>query len=48
MCRYLDGFSPQHDEALRTLHQESGKFVAQDSLDLVGLLDLDTDADGIH
>ncbi len=25
---HLDGFPPQHDEALRTLHQESGKLVA--------------------
>lgn len=25
---YLDGLPPQHDEALRTLHQESGELVA--------------------
>jgi hypothetical protein len=45
---HLDGFSPQHDEALRTLHQESGELVAQDAFDLIGLLDLDADADRIH
>jgi hypothetical protein len=45
---HLDGFSPQYDEALRTLHQKSGKLVAQDSFDLIGLLYLDADADRIH
>jgi len=46
--RHLDGFSPQHDKAFRTLHQESGELVAQDTFDLIGLLDLDANADRVH
>jgi len=46
--RHLDGFPPQHDKALRTLHQESGELVAQDAFDLIGLLDLNANADGVH
>ena len=45
---HLDGFSPQHDEALRALHQESGELVAQNTFDLIGLLDLDANADRVH
>lgn len=45
---HLDGLSPQHDEALRALHQESGKLVAQNTFDLIGLLDLDANANRVH
>lgn len=43
----LDGFPPQDEEGLGTLRQESCKFVDQDMLNLVGLLDLNTDTDGV-
>ena len=46
--RYLDGFSPQHDETLGTLHQKSGELVAEDTLNLIRLFDLDADTDRVH
>lgn len=46
--RHLDGFSPQHDEALRTLHQKSSELVAEDALDLIRLFDLDANSDRVH
>ena len=38
---HRDRFSSEHNEALRALHHESGKLVAQYPLNLVGLFDLD-------
>lgn len=40
---YLDSFSPQHKERLCSLRQKTCELVHKDVLDLVGLLDLDTD-----
>lgn len=44
---HLDGLSTQNDEALRPLHQKSGEFMAENALDLICLLDLDADTDGV-
>lgn len=44
---YLDWFPPQHDEALRPLHHESRELVTQDPLNLVRLLNLDTESNGV-
>jgi hypothetical protein len=43
--RHLDRFSPQHNETLGTLHQESGELVAEDTLNLICLFDLDANTD---
>jgi hypothetical protein len=43
----LDRFPPQNEEGLRTLRQESCKLMDQDMLNLIGLLDLDADTDGV-
>ena len=45
---YLHWLPPKDDEVLRTLHHESGEFVAQNTLDLVRLLDFDTHSDRIN
>ncbi len=44
---HLDGFSTQHDEALRSLHQESCEFMAENALDLICLLDLNANTDRV-
>ena len=44
---HLDGLSTQHDEALRSLHQESCKFMAEYPFDLVCLFDFDANADRV-
>jgi hypothetical protein len=46
-CTDWDGFPPQHDKALRTLHHESGELVTQDPFDFICLFDLDRYPDGI-
>ena len=38
----------QNYETLRALHHETCKLMAQDSLYLVGLLDLNADSDGVN
>lgn len=43
----LDRLPPQDKERFGTLRQESRKLVDQDVLNLVGLLDLDADADRV-
>lgn len=43
----LDRFPPQDDKVLRPHHHEPGELVAQDLLDLVGLLDGDADPDRV-
>jgi hypothetical protein len=45
---HLDRLSTQNDEALRPLHQKSCKFMAENALDLICLLDLDADTDGVN
>lgn len=44
---YLDRLPPQDEETLCSLFQEARELVYKDVLDLVGLLDLDADADGV-
>jgi hypothetical protein len=45
---HLDGFSPQHNETLSALHQESRELVAENTLNLICLFDLDTNTDRVH
>lgn len=45
---YLYGFPAQNNKALCSLHHESGEFMAQNTFYLVGLLDLDAQANGVH
>lgn len=42
-----DRFSSQDEEGLGSLGQETGKLVHEDGFDLIGLLDLDADADRV-
>lgn len=44
-CLYW--FPPQYDETFRSLHHESSKFVTQNTLYFVRLLDLNTESNGI-
>lgn len=44
---YLDGLPAQDEEGLGSLGQEARKLVDQNVLNLVGLLDLDADADRV-
>lgn len=44
---YLDRFPPENEESLRALGQEPSELVHEDVLDLIGLLDLDADADAV-
>lgn len=46
--RHLDGFSPQHNETLSALHQESREFVAENTLNFICLFDLDANTDRVH
>lgn len=43
----LDRLSSQNDKRLCALHEESGEFVCEDPLDLVGLLDADAQSDAV-
>lgn len=43
----LDGHAPEDDEGLGAHHEEAGKFVGEDALDVVGLLDLDAEPDRV-
>lgn len=45
---YLNSLPPQYEKSLRPLRQESRKLVHQYILNLIRLLDLDTDADAVH
>ena len=42
------GFSPQNKEMLRALHHEPHELLAQNLLDLIGLLHRNADADGVN
>lgn len=44
---YLDFLSPEDDEIFRPPHHESHKLVAEQLLDLVGLLNSDGHPDGV-
>lgn len=44
----FDGLSAQDDEVFGSHHHEAGEFVTKDLLDLVGLLDGNTDSHGVH
>ena len=43
----LNGFAAEDEEGLSALGQETGELVNEDTLDLVGLLDADADADAV-
>lgn len=43
----LDWFPAQYNEILRSLHHESGELVCEDTLNLVCLLNLDTEPDRV-
>lgn len=45
---HLDRFSPQNHETLRPLHHEPRELVTQNPLNLIRLLDLDADPDGVY
>lgn len=47
LSTHLDRLPPQNKERLGALGQEARKLMDQDVLDLVGLLDLDADADTV-
>ena len=44
---HVHGLSAHNDELVCPLHEKPGKFVTQDFLDLIGLFDLNANADGI-
>ena len=44
---YLNFFPPQNNEVLGSPHHKAHEFVAEQLLDLIGLLDGDRDADGV-
>lgn len=44
---HSDRFPAKNDKALRTLHEEAGELVAEDTLDLICLLDANADADTV-
>ena len=43
----LNGFAAEDEEGLGALGQETGEFMNEDTLDLVGLLDADADTDAV-
>lgn len=45
---YLDGLSPQNYKVFGSLHQESSKLVTKDALDVISLLNADTDTDAVY
>src|SRR6266566_10132010 len=45
---HLDRLPPQDEERLGPLRQKASKLVDEDVLDLVGLLDLDADANAVN
>ena len=48
MSAHLDRFSPQDHETLCALHHKPRELVTQNPLNLIRLLDLDADPDGVH